>query len=154
AELPVGKQADERACAVAERAGVSPGLTVAAVLQVPAQTVENRAAGDGMPAERHVRQVCLPDRIRIDQLFAVVLALAEMKPHPLCEIACIGADSTSRRLRIGITPGKRLPLPVVPCVERGAIGTCEEVGMAGTGRDHAERLVELGLGRILPAHAD
>jgi hypothetical protein len=82
------------------------------------------------------------DRLLLDQLHAIVFAVAELEPHPLGDVARIRAHAARRRLRIWIAFDERRPLPLHRHMQLSAVLMSEEIGVARTGRAHAERLVE------------
>src|SRR5262249_19855332 len=82
AELSGWHEADQRPRALAERAGMTPDSAEAAMLDVPAETVERWRAVQWMVAAIDQGHMSLPDCVLFDQLFAVVPAASELQPHP------------------------------------------------------------------------
>src|SRR5271169_3259330 len=100
-------------------------MTLCIGADVPAQTIVLTARtvigllGIGIAADLFL--VGLGKGSRIDDLFAVPLALIELEAYPLGQIAGARTDSTSRRFRIRLTYETIDRLAIEEDVERGLV---------------------------------
>ena len=69
-------------------------------IDVPNEAREIRGPGDRVPAARDHRRMSRLDRLRGDQLLAVIEPVAEFQAHPFSKVARARADAAGRRLQI------------------------------------------------------
>src|SRR5260370_22183443 len=150
AELLVGKEIGDRTGPRAEGAGMAPFDAMRTIGDTPTQRVEPDFSGARIDAAHAGRNMGLREGRSVDDLAVPELALGELEPEPLGKVARAGACAAGRRLRVGIASRERGPLAVDPDVQRGAIGTDDEIAVALAGRGHAERLLEAFLCGLRP----